>query len=566
MPANGKDPKPANAKDPAQDLDLAQTRATNGKDPRSSRLQDPRKAQDPSSAKPQDLRQANASRTKELRHQKPADPTLASNVSAKDLHHLQDIRSKSPKAKDPSSASHQDPAQDLDLAQTRATNVKDLKRQDPPRKPQDPRKAQDPRSAKPQDLRQANASRTKELRHQKPADPTLASNVSAKDLHHLQDIRSKSPKAKDPSSASHQDPAQDLDLAQTRATNVKDLKRQDPPRKPQDPRKAQDPRSAKPQDLRQANASNSKDPRLQKPADPNAKDPRKAKTNAKDPHRAKDLSAGLNELIGSINSGASAQIAPYFQNHSSVIFNDDCLDVLARLPNNCVDMVFADPPYMLSNDGFTCKNGKMASVNKGKWDKSAGLLGDLDFHRAWIAACRRVLKPSGTIWISGTYHSIYSCGFLLQEADFVILNDIAWFKPNAAPNLSCRYFTASHETLIWARKDRRAKHIFNYSAMKNGSFLQDKLKKPNTQMRSVWSIPTPPAREKTLGHHPTQKPLALLERVIAASTNPGDTILDPFSGAGTTALAATKLGRHCIGIDLNRDYCELAKNRLIQAT
>ncbi len=438
---------------------------------------------------------------------------------------------------DPKPANAKDPARDLDLAQTRATNVKDLKRQDP---------------HKSQDLRQGGTSRSKVPNLFKLADLSAANHASTKDLHHLQDIRSKSPKAKDPSSASHQDPAQDLELAQTSATNGKDPRSS----RLQDLHKAQDLSSTNLQDLRQANASKSKDLRHQKPADP----------NAKDPHRAKDLSAGLNELINSIKSGASAQIAPYFQSPSSVIFNDDCLEIIARLPNNCVDMVFADPPYMLSNDGFTCKNGKMVSVNKGKWDKSAGLLGDLDFHRAWIATCRRVLKPSGTIWISGTYHSIYSCGFLLQEADFVILNDIAWLKPNAAPNLSCRYFTASHETLIWARKDRWAKHIFNYSAMKNGSFLQDKLKKPNTQMRSVWSIPTPPAREKTLGRHPTQKPLALLERVIAASTNPGDTILDPFSGAGTTALAASKLGRHCIGIDLNRDYCELAKNRLIHAT
>ena len=146
-------------------------------------------------------------------------------------------------------------------------------------------------------------------------------------------------------------------------------------------------------------------------------------------------------------------LEPYYEDGVNTIFNIDCLEVLERLPDESIDMIFADPPYMLSNDGFTCQNGRMVSVNKGKWDKSSGLETDMEFHNAWIAACRRVLKPEGTIWISGTYHSIYQCGYLLQKNNFHILNDIAWFKPNAAPNLSCRFFTASHETLIWARKE-----------------------------------------------------------------------------------------------------------------
>ena len=159
-------------------------------------------------------------------------------------------------------------------------------------------------------------------------------------------------------------------------------------------------------------------------------------------------------------------LEPYYEDSVNTIFNIDCLEVLERLPDESIDMIFADPPYMLSNDGFTCQNGRMVSVNKGKWDKSCGLETDMQFHNAWIAACRRVLNPEGTIWISGTYHSIYQCGYLLQKNNFHILNDIAWFKPNAAPNLSCRFFTASHETLIWARKDKKSKHIFNYDTMK----------------------------------------------------------------------------------------------------
>jgi site-specific DNA-methyltransferase (adenine-specific) len=205
----------------------------------------------------------------------------------------------------------------------------------------------------------------------------------------------------------------------------------------------------------------------------------------------------------------------------------------------------------------------MATVNKGGWDKSNGFEEDALFHNEWIANCRRVLKPEGTIWISGTYHSIYQCGYLLQKNGFHILNDIAWYKPNASPNLSCRFFTASHETLIWARKDKKAKHTFNYDKMKNGSFPEDKLKKENTQMRSVWSIPTPSKQEKEYGKHPTQKPLGLLTRIITASTNSGDIILDPFNGGGTTGVACNLIGgRFYIGIEIDKMFCELTKKKM----
>ncbi|MDR2767966.1 MAG: site-specific DNA-methyltransferase [Treponema sp.] len=256
-------------------------------------------------------------------------------------------------------------------------------------------------------------------------------------------------------------------------------------------------------------------------------------------------------------------IVPYYQNENTVLYNLDCLELLARIPENSVDMIFADPPYMLSNGGFTCQNGRMVSVNKGKWDQSKGFENDGAFHNAWIEGCRRVLKPEGTIWVSGTYHSIYQCGYLLQKNNFHILNDIVWFKPNAAPNLSCRFFTASHETLLWAKKEKKAKHTFNYHDMKNGLFPGDRLKKENTQMRSVWYIPAPKNEEKKYGKHPAQKPLDLLLRIIKASTNDGGLVLDPFNGSGTSAVAAALTGkRRYIGIEIDGAFCELTKKRL----
>jgi len=258
---------------------------------------------------------------------------------------------------------------------------------------------------------------------------------------------------------------------------------------------------------------------------------------------------------------SSIQDKPYFCDGNFVLYNADCLNVLSQFPENSVDMIFADPPYFLSSGTFTCQNGKMVSVKKGDWDLSNGLKKNFDFHRSWISACKRVLKPSGTIWISGTYHSIYQCGFALQLEGFHVLNDIAWLKPNAAPNLSCRFFTASHETLIWARKDKKAKHTFNYNLMKNGEWPEDFIKKPNTQMRSVWAIGTPKNIEKKFGKHPTQKPEDLLKRIVLASTNEGDIILDPFTGSSTTGIAACLYGRKFIGIDIEKKYLDLSIKR-----
>jgi site-specific DNA-methyltransferase (adenine-specific) len=252
---------------------------------------------------------------------------------------------------------------------------------------------------------------------------------------------------------------------------------------------------------------------------------------------------------------------PYYENSGFILYNNDSLKVLEQLPENSVDMIFADPPYNLSNGGFSIHAGKMVSVNKGDWDKSKGFKDDYDFHYKWIEAAKRVLKPNGTLWVSGTYHSIYQCGHALQSLGYHILNDVSWFKPNAAPNLSCRFFTASHETLIWARKDPKGKHKFNYDAMKNGDWNGDFLKKPNMQMRSVWAIGTPKPEEKKFGKHPTQKPHELLRRIVLASTNKGDIVLDPFAGSSTTGIAAHLSGRKFIGIDTEKKFLDLSIKR-----
>jgi len=251
----------------------------------------------------------------------------------------------------------------------------------------------------------------------------------------------------------------------------------------------------------------------------------------------------------------------YYKKNNFTLYYGNCLEILSRLKENSIDMIFADPPYFLSSGTFTCKNGKMVSVKKGNWDLSNGLKKDLEFHISWIKACRKVLKPNGTIWVSGTYHSIYQCGLALQMAGFHILNDISWFKPNASPNLSCRFFTASHETLIWARKDKKGKHTFNYKAMKNGNWPEDKIKKEGLQMRSVWSINTPKKEEKKFGKHPTQKSLDLLRRIVLASTRKGNVILDPFTGSSTTGIAAHLYQRKFIGIDTNKQYLNLSIKR-----
>ncbi len=257
------------------------------------------------------------------------------------------------------------------------------------------------------------------------------------------------------------------------------------------------------------------------------------------------------------------ELKPYYGKDNFSLYWGDCRKVLKKFPEEHFDMIFADPPYLLSNGGITVHAGRMVSVNKGKWDKSNGIKEDYRFHEDWLKECQRVLKPNGTIWVSGTYHSIYACGLALQKLGYHILNDICWYKQNASPNISCRYFTASHETLIWARKSKKARHKFNYRLAKEGSWSDDFLKKPGKQMRSVWAIGTPKPSEKKFSKHPTQKPLELLRRVVLTSTDEGDLVLDPFTGSSTAGLAAYMYGRKFIGIDTEKNYLDLSIKRFL---
>lgn len=246
----------------------------------------------------------------------------------------------------------------------------------------------------------------------------------------------------------------------------------------------------------------------------------------------------------------------------AVIYHENALTVMRRVldkyPNGCFGMIFSDPPYFLSNDGFTCQNGQMVSVNKGDWDKSKGFSTDLEFYEEWLRLCYALLKPNGTIWVCGTYHNIYLIGYLMQSIGYHILNNITWEKPNPPPNLSCRFFTHSTETLIWAKKDKKSKHVFHYDVMK--------LQNGGKQMKSIWKIAPPAKSEKMFGRHPTQKPLMLLERCIQAASNVGDLIFDPFMGSGTTAVAALKHGRKFCGCEMQDEFFELAKRRLNNGT
>ena len=215
-------------------------------------------------------------------------------------------------------------------------------------------------------------------------------------------------------------------------------------------------------------------------------------------------------------------IKPYFDEKDFTLYHGDILEVLNQFEDRKFDLIFADPPYFLSNDGITCKSGKMVSVNKGKWDKSKGLDEDINFTDSWLKACKRVLNKNGSIWVSGTLHIIYKVGYLLEKNGYNIINDIVMYKPNAPPNLSCKYFTHSHEIILWARKSKNSHHTFNYERMKFWNNPKDKLKNNDKQMRSVWSIPLMPKYEKEFGKHPTQKPLELLNRIISSSSNNSD--------------------------------------------
>lgn len=234
------------------------------------------------------------------------------------------------------------------------------------------------------------------------------------------------------------------------------------------------------------------------------------------------------------------------------IVNGDSFDVLPLFEFK-FDMIFADPPYFLSNGGISYQAGKVVCVDKGDWDKGGTPESILDFNRKWLMLCREKLKDNGTIWISGTYHNIFTIANLLTELGYKILNVITWVKTNPPPNISCRYFTFSTEFIVWARKCIKVPHKYNYEIMKA---IND-----GKQMTDVWRLPTIGRWEKSCGKHPTQKPLALLTRIILASTNTNDWILDPFAGSSTTGIAANLCGRRFLGIEKEIDFAILSKAR-----
>ena len=238
---------------------------------------------------------------------------------------------------------------------------------------------------------------------------------------------------------------------------------------------------------------------------------------------------------------------------SFTIYHGDCRKLLHGIPDNSVDAIFADPPYFLSNGGISVHSGKQVCVDKGDWDKGGTPEYIYEFNLQWLALCRTKLRDDGTIWISGTHHNIHVVMRCLQELGYKVLNTITWQKTDPPPNLSCRYFNFSTELIIWARKFEKKPHKFNYETMK--------LLNGGQQMTDVWRIPAVSLWEKQQGKHPTQKPLRLLYRIILASTNEGDTVMDPFSGSGTTGIAANLLGRKYIGIEQDEQFCELSMRR-----
>lgn len=240
------------------------------------------------------------------------------------------------------------------------------------------------------------------------------------------------------------------------------------------------------------------------------------------------------------------------RNRDFTLLQGDCIELLTQFDFQ-FDMIFADPPYFLSNGGISVQSGKQVSVNKGDWDKSQGFVKNNKFNFDWISLCRDKLKEDGTIWVSGTYHNIFSVAQMLTELDFRILNCITWAKTNPPPNLSCKFFTHSTEFILWARKNKKITHYYNYELMKeiNGGI----------QMRDLWILPAIAKWEKSCGKHPTQKSLPLLARIILSSTREGAWILDPFTGSSTTGIAASLLNRRFLGIDREKDFLEISKNR-----
>lgn len=250
-------------------------------------------------------------------------------------------------------------------------------------------------------------------------------------------------------------------------------------------------------------------------------------------------------------------VKPFYKSddRAFTIVHGDCFDVLTQFDFK-FNMIFADPPYFLSNGGISYQAGKVVCVNKGDWDKGGTPESIMDFNRKWLSLCREKLKDNGTVWISGTHHNIFAIANILTELGYKILNVITWVKTNPPPNISCRFFTYSTEFILWARKFQKKPHRYNYELMKA---IND-----GKQMTDVWRLPAIARWEKSCGKHPTQKPLALLARIILASTDEHDWILDPFAGSSTTGIAANLCNRRFLGIEKEVEYSELSKNRRIE--
>ncbi len=253
------------------------------------------------------------------------------------------------------------------------------------------------------------------------------------------------------------------------------------------------------------------------------------------------------------------------------IANLDCVKGMAALPDNCVDLIIADPPYNLSKSGDWKWDNSVSLVGMGgnwnitneNWDNMS-LEDYFNFSIAWLSEAKRILKPTGSMWIFGTYHNIGIINIVCQMLNIEIINEVIWYKKNAFPNLSGRRLTASHETILWAHSGgKKRAYYFDYDYSKNGDFPGDELKSPGKQMRTVWDLSNNKNREELkYGKHPTQKPLKVLTRMIKLSSKPGDIMLTPFAGAGSECVAAKQTGRHYIGFEIEKEYCEISEERL----
>lgn len=258
----------------------------------------------------------------------------------------------------------------------------------------------------------------------------------------------------------------------------------------------------------------------------------------------------------------------------NTIINSDCIEGMKSLPDNSIDLIIADPPYNLSKGGdWKWDNSVALAGMGGNWNKVMQEWDNftfdsyINFTQAWLTEAKRILKPTGSMWIFGTYHNIGIINVICQQLGIEIINEVIWYKRNAFPNLSGRRLTASHETILWCHKGgKKREYYFDYEYSKNGDFESDGLKTPEKQMRTVWDIPNNKDRsELQFGKHPTQKPLRILKRMIRLSTKSGDTILTPFAGAGSECVAAKVTGRNYIGFEVDEAYCTIAEERLLHA-